>query len=671
MKRLTCEMCGSTDLIKQDGVFVCQACGCKYSIEEARKMMVEGTVDVSGSTVKVDNTGLIDSYLQTAENALRAQNNEEAENYANKIIEIDPTAYRAWFIKGKAAGWQTTGRNNRYPESIVNWCNAWKFAPEEMHEALADEIEEEAKSISAAILQMECNSFTNYRSEDNFNDVTNALTMIQNQFSELFLKTKIDCDKEPFKTQLARIVNSGAVNASNEADKDFGPENRNRDKYQWERYTAAQDWCLSLLDKAYSLTEDDDLCFTICKNYIAIAEAVKDSCSYTYENGGYIRDYSFTDSAKKNRAKAIDNWKEKSQKHDPEKRKSELALTQAMISESHSAEEQELARRQYWQEHASEKAALDQEKAALEAQTAELQQTAEQNPDRLEMIRINGTIGELERQLRGLGFFKGKEKRALQEQIDAQTAQRNVHENAWRAASKQNEEAQNKLKQRLTEIEGEFKKNRGSIKKAPTRILQLFENGELVPTGMQLLDYHKAILPEDFRIEKEGEEAIHNRDKMNFDLITSMNELAKTLAKLTGQPATIVPQEKEYKDDPNKEKEYGIYIECMEGTESKGCCNLIFRSKTPHTKIESPYYYQLSGAREARHVSHFVQFLTAALLGICPDLDMDALAELVAKASFGFCKEGSCAANGILVTVTGSTKKMVQVELTAQKESAD
>ena len=43
MKRLTCEMCGSTDLMKDGGVFVCQSCGCKYSVEEARKMMVEGT----------------------------------------------------------------------------------------------------------------------------------------------------------------------------------------------------------------------------------------------------------------------------------------------------------------------------------------------------------------------------------------------------------------------------------------------------------------------------------------------------------------------------------------------------------------------------------------------------------------------------------------------------
>ena len=41
MKQLTCEMCGGTDLLKQDGVFVCQSCGCKYSVEEAKKMMVE------------------------------------------------------------------------------------------------------------------------------------------------------------------------------------------------------------------------------------------------------------------------------------------------------------------------------------------------------------------------------------------------------------------------------------------------------------------------------------------------------------------------------------------------------------------------------------------------------------------------------------------------------
>ena len=54
MKQLTCEMCGGTDLLKQDGVFVCQGCGCKYSVEEARKLMmdVDGAINVRG-TVQV------------------------------------------------------------------------------------------------------------------------------------------------------------------------------------------------------------------------------------------------------------------------------------------------------------------------------------------------------------------------------------------------------------------------------------------------------------------------------------------------------------------------------------------------------------------------------------------------------------------------------------------
>ena len=68
-------MSGSTDLLKNEGVFVCQFCGCKYSLEEARKMMVEGTVEVQG-TVQVDNSTFVKKYL---ENARRAKEKEDWE----------------------------------------------------------------------------------------------------------------------------------------------------------------------------------------------------------------------------------------------------------------------------------------------------------------------------------------------------------------------------------------------------------------------------------------------------------------------------------------------------------------------------------------------------------------------------------------------------------------
>lgn len=96
MKQLTCEMCGGTDLIKQDGVFVCQSCGTKYSIEEAKKMMVEGTVEVQG-TVKVDSSDELKNLYQIARRAKDDNNGENAAKYYDMILVKDPTSWEASF----------------------------------------------------------------------------------------------------------------------------------------------------------------------------------------------------------------------------------------------------------------------------------------------------------------------------------------------------------------------------------------------------------------------------------------------------------------------------------------------------------------------------------------------------------------------------------------------
>ena len=103
MKRLTCEMCGGTDLIKQDGVFVCQYCGTKYSVEEARKMMIDGTVDVQG-TVKIDNSAFVQKYLENARRAHSKEDWEEVEKYYNMVEQNSPNNMEAVFFSsfGKA-----------------------------------------------------------------------------------------------------------------------------------------------------------------------------------------------------------------------------------------------------------------------------------------------------------------------------------------------------------------------------------------------------------------------------------------------------------------------------------------------------------------------------------------------------------------------------------------
>ena len=96
MKQLTCEMCGGTDLMKQDGAFVCQNCGMKYSVEEAKRMMIEGTVDVQG-TVKVDNTAFVEKYLANARRAKEKEDWKEVEKYYNLVEQNDPKNIEAIF----------------------------------------------------------------------------------------------------------------------------------------------------------------------------------------------------------------------------------------------------------------------------------------------------------------------------------------------------------------------------------------------------------------------------------------------------------------------------------------------------------------------------------------------------------------------------------------------
>ena len=102
MNRLTCEMCNSTDVVKQDGFFVCQSCGTKYSVEEAKKMMIEGTVDVSGSTVKVDNSAFVEKYLVNARRAKQKEDWSETEKYYNMVEQNDPTNIEAIFYSAFA-----------------------------------------------------------------------------------------------------------------------------------------------------------------------------------------------------------------------------------------------------------------------------------------------------------------------------------------------------------------------------------------------------------------------------------------------------------------------------------------------------------------------------------------------------------------------------------------
>lgn len=96
MKQLVCEMCGGTDLIKQDGVFVCRSCGCKYTPDDAKKLMIDGPVKVTGE-VKVDMSDRLSNLYQIARRAKKANDAANGITYYNMILVDDPTSWEASF----------------------------------------------------------------------------------------------------------------------------------------------------------------------------------------------------------------------------------------------------------------------------------------------------------------------------------------------------------------------------------------------------------------------------------------------------------------------------------------------------------------------------------------------------------------------------------------------
>ncbi|WP_443721111.1 hypothetical protein, partial [Ruminococcus bicirculans (ex Wegman et al. 2014)] len=91
---------------KEDGCFICQYCGAKYSPEEAKRLIVEvnGKVDVSGSKVTVDNTSFVERSLENARRAKAKEDWEECEKYYNMVEQYEPTNIEAIFYSsyGKA-----------------------------------------------------------------------------------------------------------------------------------------------------------------------------------------------------------------------------------------------------------------------------------------------------------------------------------------------------------------------------------------------------------------------------------------------------------------------------------------------------------------------------------------------------------------------------------------
>ena len=497
MAALVCDLCGGKLIMGAGGIATCESCGMEHSADR----MKEKVQEIKG-TVRVDNSHMIENYLEMANRAYGSSNNAEAENYCNKIIEIDPNNYQALMLKGKAAGWQSSLQNSRFEEAINCFATAITNAPDEVKDNCISDAKEQISSLSNALMSLQADRFVKWPDEEEAAGLLHVIVVTMQSLLQ-FIQTigAGIIDKDELMSPLATQINNSVMNAWNNK---IVPEYRNDsdghpDDYAFKQLIERAGFCTDLLEKAIGLSDaDDEADITRYENLIAIHQYLISSCSYEYKtvNAGnsiwdgstiwenrYVKNLELNDNAKRTRNNLISTYRTKiSNIKTAIKRKQDAEKAEA---ERKAREEAQKRFDAYWAEHAEEKASLEAEKKDLSSQIAALRassndQVAALNkeiaaiPGKAEIDNIEERIKKLTEEKSALGIFKGKEKKALQEQIDQANAEKKSVQDRMDAAKKEIEakiasvkaEIQKKvtpLQNRVNTISNELTKERSKL----------------------------------------------------------------------------------------------------------------------------------------------------------------------------------------------------------------
>ncbi|MGI6014688.1 MAG: hypothetical protein ACOX7K_10530 [Oscillospiraceae bacterium] len=463
MAALVCDICGGKLIMGAGGIATCESCGMEHSADR----MKEKVQEIKG-TVRVDNSHMIENYLEMARTAKEAGNNAEAESYCNKVIEIEPTNYKAWMLKGEAAAWQSSLQNSRVDEGVTAFVKGINNAPEEEKEELIEDAKEQIKNLSLAMISLRADRFAKWPDEEESAGFISDLTSILSTVVTFLNQTGALIPLAEIMAPIAAQINQSVVKAwQNVIWPDYNGDPNDSDdragKYEWQTFIKRVGYCTTLVEKAIDLCdEDDEDDIQRYENLIFMHKAAIDSCSWDYNftdwGKSWHKEWSLTDEAKRKRRTLISQYEAKVREI-----KASIAAKQA----AEKAEKERIAREEaqkrfdaYWAEHAEEKASLETEQKDLNSKIAAFNKEIEAIPGKAEIDNVDERIKKLTEEKSALGLFKGKEKKALQEQIDQANTEKKGIQDRMDAAKKEIEAKISPLQNRVNTISNELTKAR-------------------------------------------------------------------------------------------------------------------------------------------------------------------------------------------------------------------
>ena len=364
------------------------------------KEVKPGQKATNGLTVETNQ--LIQNYFILAQSAYDSKNFADAENYANRVIEIDPANCDAWLLKGNCAGWQTTTPQFRLLESINCWNTCIQNSPENEKEDYLFTVRTNCIEVAIAYAMRQIQGYKTNPSEEAFNVIRDTVDYLEPMIKKA--NQTFGLDVVTYEDKLASNINLVIEETSKAAIIKFGKKKEQQSDKAFLAFIEVQNQNIIVWDYLMDIAKRHGTVSALLKDIVKMHETIIRSCGWKLSGNKFKESYRIPHGEKLQRLDKINKAKKKLEDKFVDIRKRDRAF-------------QKIKNAEYWENHQEEKQQLLEERATLDHEIFELENSKLKMPILSELRKLEEECIRLN-VLKDNPTYTNKERTAFMEQMN-------------------------------------------------------------------------------------------------------------------------------------------------------------------------------------------------------------------------------------------------------------
>lgn len=387
---------------------------------------------------------MIENLFILGQNAFDSENYTDAENYANRIIEIDATNSDAWLMKGNCAGKNNSNGNFRLVEAVNCWNSCLLNASKEEFEDYQFTVRTNCIDIAVAYVLKSIGDFKNNPGEESLSKIKNTIDYVEPMMRKANQTFGVDINV--YEDKLASNINAFVSAVSKQSLQTFGKKAETQTDEAYQKFVQVQDACILAWDYLMDLAKKHGTVSSILSNLVKMQEAIIRNCGHKVVGTKVKESVKCSLSERNQRLEKIKKAKKKLEDKFVDIRKRDRV-------------EQKFKNAKYWEEHQEEKEELLRERQKLEHEVFELENAKLKMPELAEIKKLEEEALRLQI-LKDNPTYSTKERNAFMDQLNKTRKQ--VVTKKRELASRLNpiEDKIEKMKKRMVNIDLELNMNR-------------------------------------------------------------------------------------------------------------------------------------------------------------------------------------------------------------------